>query len=299
MAQDPVSAVASWLTPTETPTVGDPLPAAVEAESPHPITLLPFVHDERLDDDHNKQRDFWHVESTGSYWQDNLLGNELAQQALRYIDETSDGGLLRLVVHAMVARGPERWGGIEIGFFEWIEPRLVKSTWRRLFEEPMTEAERRLDATLDRLAAMRDQRRDAAQPMLADESLTASPPEDPVIALIAEGKRLDALAIAADDRGDYSEAHSLEKQQDPIFDQLRQTKPVTLGGAIAMLEHDCAEALIAPVLAGLRDMQSARVRCLHELKRQQTELLDKLAHRTPPEEPDVIGFGDPKEGGAA
>jgi hypothetical protein len=30
MAQDPLSHVASWLTPTETPTAGDPLPAAAE-----------------------------------------------------------------------------------------------------------------------------------------------------------------------------------------------------------------------------------------------------------------------------
>jgi hypothetical protein len=102
----------------------DPVGASI-AESPHPITLLPFVHDERPDDDHNKQRDFWHVDSSGQYWSDCLYGNDLARHALRYMDETSDGGLLRLVVHAMVARGPERWGGIEIGFFERIEPRLV------------------------------------------------------------------------------------------------------------------------------------------------------------------------------
>jgi hypothetical protein len=37
---------------------------------------------------------------------------------------------------------------------------------------------------------------------VADESLTASPPEDPVIALIAEEKRLEALWTAATTRGD-------------------------------------------------------------------------------------------------
>jgi hypothetical protein len=37
---------------------------------------------------------------------------------------------------------------------------------------------------------------------VADESLIASPPEDPVLALIAEEKRLDALWDAATTRGD-------------------------------------------------------------------------------------------------
>lgn len=40
-----------------------------------------------------------------------------------------------------------------------------------------------------------------------------------------------------------------------IFDQLSQTKPVTLGGAIAMLQHECVEELIAPVVEGLRDLR--------------------------------------------
>jgi hypothetical protein len=39
-------------------------------------------------------------------------------------------------------------------------------------------------------------------PATSGESLTASPPEDPVIALIAEEKRLEALWVAATTRGD-------------------------------------------------------------------------------------------------
>jgi hypothetical protein len=70
----------------------------------------------------------------------------------------------------------------------------------------------------------------------------------------------------------------LEPQVEAISDQLSQTKPVTLGGAIAMLQHECVEELIAPVIEGLRDMQAKGAR---------------------QEKPDVIGFGEPEEGGAA
>jgi hypothetical protein len=84
---------------------------------------------------------------------------------------------------------------------------------------------------------------------------------DPVIALIAEVQRLDALWIEANARGcaaHYDEA--IADQVKPILVELRQTKPVTIAGAIAMLELGLAcggvdKGLTNTALAGLRDMQ--------------------------------------------
>jgi hypothetical protein len=56
----------------------------------------------------------------------------------------------------------------------------------------------------------------------------------------------------------YREAEDLERGADEVGNQIRNTKPVTLAGAIAMLEWgregECDEHLNG-VIAGLRDMQ--------------------------------------------
>ena len=52
------------------------------------------------------------------------------------------------------------------------------------------------------------------------------------------------------------QAEALDEQASAILDQIRETKPVTLAGAIAMLEQEYAEELIAPVLEGLRDLRA-------------------------------------------
>jgi hypothetical protein len=97
---------------------------------------------------------------------------------------------------------------------------------------------------------------------VTDESLITSPPEDPVIALIAEEKRLEVLWTAADGKGHDRQAKVLDEQMGAILNQLRNRniKPITLAGAIAMLEEGhhggCIDdGLISAAIASLRDMR--------------------------------------------
>jgi hypothetical protein len=89
--------------------------------------------------------------------------------------------------------------------------------------------------------------------------------DDPVLALIAEEKRLEALWIAADSKGHDRQAKVLDEAMGAILNQIRNTKPVTLAGAIAMLELGLAggcvdEGLTNTAIAGLRDMRSEAAR---------------------------------------
>jgi hypothetical protein len=87
---------------------------------------------------------------------------------------------------------------------------------------------------------------------------------DPVLALIAEEKRLEALWVAADKIrfGKSREVKVLGEQMGAIRDQIRNTKSVTIAGAIAMIELGlycgCVdERLINAAIASLRDMSAA------------------------------------------
>jgi hypothetical protein len=82
---------------------------------------------------------------------------------------------------------------------------------------------------------------------------------DPVLALIAEAARLDALWYAATNRGDEIEAENLGRRAREVGNQIRNTKPVTLAGAIAMLEwsHNdgcCDERVVNAAITGLREL---------------------------------------------
>jgi hypothetical protein len=84
--------------------------------------------------------------------------------------------------------------------------------------------------------------------------------EDPVLALIAEEKRLEALWIAAYDKGDKRQEEALDEPISAILEQIYNTPPVTIAGAIAMLELGLGgggvnERLTNAAIASLRDMQ--------------------------------------------
>jgi hypothetical protein len=55
---------------------------------------------------------------------------------------------------------------------------------------------------------------------------------DPVLALIAEEKRLEALWIAAYDKGDKPQEEALAAPMGAILEQIYNTPPVTIAGAI-------------------------------------------------------------------
>jgi hypothetical protein len=85
--------------------------------------------------------------------------------------------------------------------------------------------------------------------------------DDPVLALIAEAGRLEVLWIAADGKGHDRQAKVLDEQMGAILNQLRNRNitPITLAGAVAMLEEGLRggcidDGLINAAIAGLRDM---------------------------------------------
>jgi hypothetical protein len=99
---------------------------------------------------------------------------------------------------------------------------------------------------------------------------TTTPLEDPVIALVADARRLEELWGAAYEKKHDREANAIDKQMGAILNQLRNRniKPVTIAGAIAMLElglrcfpdisfrfAETDEPLVDAAIAGLRDMQ--------------------------------------------
>jgi hypothetical protein len=118
----------------------------------------------------------------------------------------------------------------------------------------------------------------AAPGKVADESPPALPPEDPVIALVAEERRLEELWGAADEKGHDREANAIDKQMGAILNQLRNRniKPVTIAGAIAMIElglrcfpdisfrfAETDGPLIDAAIASLRDLQPKALRTSH------------------------------------
>jgi hypothetical protein len=112
---------------------------------------------------------------------------------------------------------------------------------------------------------------------------TRAEAEDPVIALIAEEERIRCAAIDLSDAADllfyalpqakrreldmegrrlFGEMGDLYRRSEPLYeeanqllDRIRETKPVTLAGAIAMLESDGEESLDL-ALEFLRDLQA-------------------------------------------
>jgi hypothetical protein len=99
---------------------------------------------------------------------------------------------------------------------------------------------------------------------------TTTPLEDPVIALVADARRLEELWGAAYEKKHDREANAIDKQMGAILNQLRNRniKPVTIAGAIAMLDlglrcfpdisfrfAETDEPLVDAAIAGLRDMQ--------------------------------------------
>ena len=96
---------------------------------------------------------------------------------------------------------------------------------------------------------------------VADESLITSPPEDPVIALIAEQKRLEVLWIAADGKGHDRQAKVLDEQMGAILNQLRNRNitPITLAGAIAMLEEGLRGGLSVTSALGVSHSATAEI----------------------------------------
>jgi hypothetical protein len=99
---------------------------------------------------------------------------------------------------------------------------------------------------------------------------------------------IKAIREAAGCEAHYREAEDLGRRGREGRDRIRNTKPVTLAGAIAMLElgHECGycdERLTNAVIAGLRDMQQASDDGLLAARAEEQEA-----------EPEVIGFGEPE-----
>jgi hypothetical protein len=75
-----------------------------------------------------------------------------------------------------------------------------------------------------------------------------------------EPDKIRAIREASGCEAHYREAMAINEQAQAILVELRQTKPVTIAGAIAMLELGLAcggvdKGLTNTALAGLRDMQ--------------------------------------------
>ena len=80
--------------------------------------------------------------------------------------------------------------------------------------------------------------------------------KDPVFALIAELARIDN---EAQNKSSAALPEDLVRRANEVTDQIRNTKPVTFAGAIAMLElgHECGccdERLTNTAIAGLREL---------------------------------------------
>jgi hypothetical protein len=90
---------------------------------PHPITVLPFVHDATPGAD-DAGRNFWHVAGTGDYGLDCELGTGMAHRAIAYMRENNVPHLLTWVVESMIERGD--FSGIEVGFLQTIASAAIK-----------------------------------------------------------------------------------------------------------------------------------------------------------------------------
>lgn len=89
----------------------------------HPTTVLPFVAEREPTPDDAFRRDFWSVNPTERWGDDNVLGESYARHALAYIHRTGDLFLLGHIVSAIARRGST--SGIEVGFFQVITEALL------------------------------------------------------------------------------------------------------------------------------------------------------------------------------
>jgi hypothetical protein len=109
--------------------------------------------------------------------------------------------------------------------------KLAKELTEIVMLDGSDDREERLNATIiagvERLAGCAS---------LTSVAPTAADDTDPVLALVAEARRLEALWCAADGIRGGPEVKAIDEQMVANLSQIYGTKPVTIGGAIAMLE---------------------------------------------------------------
>ena len=212
MPNDPLSHVASWLTPTSADVTDKPSPTSPPED---PVIAL-IAEEQRLDA-------LWVAATTRGDEILQTLPEDIRERRVRVSFSDTELG-----------RSLSKLGG-----YFTSEEKLQRflAPWRRL---------QRIRAELD-----------GESPEAAVEDFDREIGFDQALAQLRAGQaEIKAIHEASGCEAHYREARDLEAQVEAIFDQLRQTKPVTLGGAIAMLQHGYARELITLVLDGLRDLRA-------------------------------------------
>jgi hypothetical protein len=217
MAQDPVSAVASWLTPAAPGEVAEDPVIALIAEAARLDAL-------------------------------SLAATNRGDQIFSTLPEDVRKGRMR-VSFSKLGDVLQRHNGFtsEADLQEWVR---VHRNW-----------------------AMVLVRSDVKKGRISAEDLAAEEAEfdreiglDQALAQLRAGlEEIKAIREASGCEAHYREAEDLATRAGEVGDQIRSTKPVTLAGAIAMLEREneggcCDEHLTNTVIAGLRDMQQEKGR---------------------------------------
>ena len=219
MAQDPLSRVAAWLTPA---TPGEVADEALTASPPEDPVIALIAEEKRLEA-------LWVAATT--------RGDEIFSTLPEDI----------------------RKGRVQVSF--------SAETWAALLDGGFTSeaALHRLVGAVRRLA-MVGARIDVEKGRIGAEDLAAEEAEfdreiglDQALAQFRAGlEEIKAIREASGCEAHYREAEDLGRRASEAENQIRNTKPVTLAGAIALLEWDpgcCDEPLTNAVIAGLRDLQ--------------------------------------------
>ena len=90
------------------------------------LRAMPFVNDDRPE-----ERDYWDVKETGDLALDQMLGEQLATQFLRFGKEEGDelGGSFIAVIEAMIDKGPDYCVQVRMGFLHRLK-HLIPAGYR-------------------------------------------------------------------------------------------------------------------------------------------------------------------------
>ena len=220
MPNDPLSHVASWLTPA---TPGEVADKSLTASLPEDPVIALIAEEKRLDA-------LWGAATTRG----DEIFETLPEDIRKGRVKVSFGG---------------SWPILDGGFTSEAALQRLVSKVRRL-------------ATVRARVGVETGRIGAAEDLAAEEAeFDREIGLDQALAQLRAGlEEIKAIREASGCEVHYREAEDIERRAGEVGDQIRNTKPVTLAGAIALLEwaHDdgcCDEPLTNAVIAGLRDMQ--------------------------------------------
>jgi hypothetical protein len=256
MAQDPLSRVAAWLTPA---TPGEVADEALTASPPEDPVIALIAEAKRLD----------------ALW---FAATNRGDEILDTLPEDIREGRVRISI---------------------TDGELSSLLWRHAGFTSEAHLHRWVD--VHRRLAMVRARHEVETGRISAEDLAAEEAEfnrevglNQALAQFRAGvDEIKAIREASGCEAHYREAEGLARRAGEIENQIRNTKPVTIAGAIAMLElgleGGCVnESLINAAIAGLRDMQPEASRISSGVETQAGAGL-----------PMAIGFGEPEEGVAA